>query len=281
MAETAFQTIYREEWIRAFERNRSSLRNTVTTEAHVRGRQAVFLVSQSSREAVTRGANGMIPATADNLSTATVTLTEAHDLPQKTDYNIVTGQSDQRGMMQEQSAKVIGRHIDDIIIAAIATGSIVINSTASIMTKQLVNRGTTRLFQANVPADGQVYGLLTPAAWSHLSDVPDFASSDYVGMEKPIVEGVPQQGLEMRRWLGVNWMIHNGLSGIGTSAAKCYLYSRNAVGWAYCKNEVEALAGYNDEQAYSWARTTIYDGALLLQNTGVVTFNHDDSQYGA
>lgn len=280
MAETAFQTIYRSEWIAGFERDRSSLRNTVTTEARVNGHQAVFLTATSGREAVTRGANGLIAATADSLTQSTVTLSEAHDLPQKTDYNIVTGQSDQREIMQTESRKVINRHIDDIIIAAIATGSVVINSTASIMTKQLVNRAVTRLYQGNVPNDGLVYGLLTPAAWAHLSDVPDFASSEYVG-DKPMPGGAPVGAIEMRRWLGVTWMVHTGLSGLGTSGAKCYLYHRNAVGWAYAKNEVEALAGYNEEQAYSWARTTIYDGALLLQNSGVVTLNHDDSQYGA
>jgi hypothetical protein len=280
MAETAFQTMYRDEWIAAFERDGSSLKSTVTTEAMIKGRIATFLVSQSSREAVTRGANGLIAATADNLTQSTVTLAEAHDLPQKTGYNIFAGQSDQRAMMQTQSRKVINRHIDDIILAVINTGSVTINATASIMTKQLVNRGITRLYQANVQNDGNVYGLLTPAAWAHLSDVPDFASSDYVA-SKPMIEGAPQGGREMKRWLGVTWMVHTGLSGLGTSSAKCYIYHRDAVGYAYDKSDVQALAGYNQEQDYSWARTSIFDGALLIQNSGVVVFNHDDSQYGA
>ncbi len=280
MAETAFQTMYRDEWIAAFERDGSSLKSTVTTEAMIKGRIATFMTAQTSRESVTRGANGLIPATADNLTQSTVTLTEAHDLPQKTGYNIFAGQSDQRAIMQSQSRKVINRHIDDIILAAIAGGSVVINAVASIMTKQLVNRGITRLYQANVQNDGNVYGLLTPASWAHLSDVPDFASADYVGT-KPMVEGAPQGGREMKRWLGVTWMVHTGLSGIGTSAAKNYIFHRDAVGYAYDKSDVQALADYNSEQDYSWARTSIYDGALLIQNSGVVVFNHDDSQYGA
>lgn len=280
MAETAFQTLYRDEWIAGYERECSSLKSTVTTEAMFKGRQAIFLISQTSREAVTRGANGLIPATADNLSTVTVTMSEWHDLPQKTNFNIFVGQSDQRAMMQKQSHKVMCRHIDDVILAAIATGSVVINATASIMTKQLVNRAITRLYQANIPNDGDIYGLLTPAAWAHLSDVPDFASSDYVD-NKPMVDGAPARGREMRRWLGVTWMVHTGLPGLGLSTAKNYIYHKGAIGYAHNSRDVQALSGYNDEQDYSWARTTVYDGALLIQNAGVVTINHDDSQYGA
>ena len=279
MAETAFQVLYRDEWIAAFERDGSSLKNMCTTEAMIKGRQATFLVAQTSRESVTRGANGLIPATADNLTQSTVTLSEAHDLPQKTGFNIFAGQSDQRAIMQAQSRKVINRHIDDIILAQINTGSVVINATASIMTKALVNKGITRLGQANVDNDGMLCGLLTTAAWAHLSDVPDFASADYVN-DKPLVDGKPMFGKELKRWLGVTWMVHNGLSGAGTSSAKCYIFHRNAVGYAYDRNDIQALAGYDEEQDYSWARTTIYDGALLIQNSGVVVFNHDDSQYG-
>ncbi|MDE2440027.1 MAG: hypothetical protein KGP14_03305 [Betaproteobacteria bacterium] len=280
MAETAFATVYKDEWVAAFERDKTSLRTVVTQGGQIRGRQAVFLIGQSSREAVTRGANGLIPATADNLSTQTVTLTESHDLSQKTDFNITVGQSDQRAIMQELSRKVINRSTDNKILTAIATGTQTINSTAAVMTKQLVNRGLTKLFNGNVQNDNNVFGLLTPAAWSHLSDIPDFASSDYVGT-MPNVDGMPTGGVLMKNWLGVNWMVHTGLSGLGTSSGVCYAFHKSAVGWAYAKNETEALAGYNEEQAYSWARTSIYDGALLLQNSGVVIWNHDDSQYSS
>jgi len=85
-------------------------------------------------------------------------------------------------------------------------------------------------------------------------------------------------GPQMTRWMGVNWIMHTGLPGMGTSSATCLLYHRSAVGHAY--NDIQALAGYDEEQDYSWARTTIYDGALLIQNSGVVLIHHKDDEIG-
>lgn len=279
MADTAYQTVYRDEWIKGFERDQAVLRMTVTTEAMIKGRQAVFLVANTNREAVTRGSNGLIPATVDDLSQNTCTLAEAHDLPQKTGFNIFAGQSNQREIMQAMSRGVINRHIDDTIIAAVAEGTVDANNTAQIMTKGLINKATTILWNNEVPNDGNVWGLLTPAAWAHMSDIKGFSSADYVEM-KPLPEGAPtsQRGPEVRRWMGVNWIMHERLPGVGTSSAECYLYHRNAVGHAYDADDVQVFAGYNEEQDYSWARTTIYHGAVKLQNTGIVVIKHDDTK---
>ncbi len=79
MADVAFQTQYRQEFIAAFEQHQSLLRETVTTEAVIKGNQAVFLVAGSgSAAAVTRGTNGRIPARADSLTQNTATLQEWH-----------------------------------------------------------------------------------------------------------------------------------------------------------------------------------------------------------
>jgi hypothetical protein len=69
MADTAFQTQYRQEFIAGFEAKQSLLRDLVTTEAVIKGNTAVFLVADSgSATAQTRGVNGLIPARADNLT---------------------------------------------------------------------------------------------------------------------------------------------------------------------------------------------------------------------
>lgn len=58
-------------------------RDTVTTEAVIKGNTAVFLVADSGgATAVTRGVNGLIPARADNLTQNSCTLVEWHDLVQ-------------------------------------------------------------------------------------------------------------------------------------------------------------------------------------------------------
>ena len=274
MVATAFQTIYRDEWIAGFERDQATLRKTVTTEAMVKGQKATFLVATSNREAVTRGANGLIPASVDDLTQTTVTLEEAHDLPQKTGFNIFAGQSDQRAIMQKTSRGVINRAIDQAIIDQLSTATVTAGA-AAVITKAIVNTALTKLYNADVQNDGLIYGLLTPAAWAYLSDINAFASTDFVN-NKPNVEGLPT-GPEMRRWLGVTWMSHTLLPGLGTAAAECFVFHKNAIGHAYDSRDVQALAGYHEEQDYSWARTSIYHGALKIQNSGIVKINHDDS----
>jgi hypothetical protein len=89
MVDTAYQTQYRDEFIAAFEARATLLRETVTTEAVIKGNQAVFLVAGSGGEtAKTRGANGLIPARNDDNNQNTVTLREWHDLVRKTGFNI-------------------------------------------------------------------------------------------------------------------------------------------------------------------------------------------------
>ena len=141
MADTAYQTVYRDEYIAGFERNQSLLRGRVTTEANVKGEKAVFLVSTSSREAVTRGVNGLIPAATGVQTQYECTLEEWHDLPQKTNFDILRAQSKQRDIMMSESQSVINRKIDDQIITQLNTGTLDTGTTASVMNKRLALNG--------------------------------------------------------------------------------------------------------------------------------------------
>lgn len=269
MADVAFQTLYRREYIAEFERGDSSLRPYVTTEANVQGEKAVFLTSNSNREAVTRGSNGLIPAAVGSQTQYECVLSEYHDLPQTTAFDIMRAQADHRRIMQRESRMVINRKIDNLILTELNTGTIDTGS-ASVMTKRLATKALVTLWNANVPNDGNITVLLTPAAWGYMSEVPEFANADYVN-DKPNVDG-PRP----KYWMNAYWMLHTGLTGVGTSAAKCIAFHRSAIGHAYNK-EIDARVGYDEEQDYYWTRTSVYMGAKLLQNAGVVIINHDDS----
>lgn len=270
MAATAFQTQYRDEFINGFELRQSKVRDTVTTEAMVKGNQAIFLIAKSGREAVTRGSNGLIPASADDLTQVTATLKEKHDLSEKTGFNVFAGQSDQRRIMQEQSMGVINRDIDVEIITALATGTVTTGSAAT-FSKTLVNKALTKLFNGEVENDGQIFGLITPAAWALMTDIPAASSADYT-KNRPM-----DAGPVIFNWLNVNWRMHTRLPGIGTNSATCLLYHKSAIGHAVNKSDIDAKAGYDEKQDTSWARTSLYHGAKLLQNGGVVKIIHDDS----
>jgi len=79
-------------------------------------------------------------------------------------------------------------------------------------------------------------------------------------------------------WQGALWIEHPNLPGVGTNNATCFAYHKSALGHALDTENLESPVGYNEEQAYSWARCTGQFGSKVLQNSGIVLINHDDSQ---
>jgi hypothetical protein len=275
MADSAFQTIYRDEFIAGFEQRQSLVRNTVTTEANVNGNTAVFLVADSgSAAAVTRGVNGLIPARADNLTQNSATLAEWHDLVRRTSFNLYASQGDGRRIMQDTTMAVLNRKVDSDIITQLETGTQDTGATAT-MSLALAMYGLTILGNNAVPLDGNISALITPAAYAYMMQTKEFASVDYVN-NKPF-----ENGLTQFRWAGVNWIVHPNLTGKGTSAEKCIMYHKSAIGHACDMASIQTAVGYDEEQDYSFARATAYMGSKLLQNTGVVILNHDGSAFAA
>lgn len=275
MANSAPQIQYRQEYVNAFEYRQSKFRMATTPERVLKGNSAVFaVVGSGGRAAVTRGLNGLIPASEPSFTQNTCTLTEYHDLPQMTGFNVFQSQGDSRRRLIEDSVAVINRKIDDIIITALSTGT---NDTG---TAQQANLGLFTLAKGilginDVPVDEEdnMFCALSPAAEAYLMSVKEFTSADYVDV-KPFAGGA---SVKMRRWMGVNFFVTSRLSGAGTSAEKVLMWHRNAIGFAYDKDSVNPMAGYNEEQDYHWARTSLFMGGKLLQNSGVVVINHDGS----
>lgn len=164
----------------------------------------------------------------------------------------------------------MNRKTDDLILAQLNTATLN-TGTAGPMTKRMATTALVTLWNNNVPNDGNTVALITPAAWGYLSEIPEFASSDYVG-DKP-----NENGPSMKKWMGATWVLHTGLSGIATSAAKCIVFHKSAIGYGYAKESIRPMTGFNDEQDYYWVRSSMYMGAKLLQNNGVVIIDHDDT----
>jgi len=280
MSDTAFQTKYRDEFIAKFEQGETLLRKTVTTEADINGNTAVFLVAGSgSDEAVTRGPNGLIPGHVDDLTQLSCTLAEWHDRRVKTRFNIYTGQGNQSLIMQRMSMNVVNRKIDSDILVQLETATQDTGSAAT-MSLDLVTYAKVILGNNEVPLDGNVFGLLTPAAHGYLEQTREFASAEYT--KRMPFDGSGKNGVYTSfLWSGINWIVHPRLTGKGTSAEKCIIYHRNAIGHAIDTENLQVVVDYNKEHDYSYARTTGFFGSKLLQNEGVVIINHDGSGYAA
>lgn len=282
MADAAVQIQYRQEYIQAFEQHQSLLRDTVTTEAVIKGGQAVFLVAGSgSASAVTRGLNGRIPARSDNNVQNTVTLQEWHDLVRKTGFNIFESQGNQRSIMQMTSMAVLNRKIDDTIInQALNTGTVAIGASGQIPNVSLVMNGIVKLQNAAVPWDSNVTLLAQPSFLAYLMQAPEWTSALYVDM-RPFAGKDPnwRDRPQSFKWMNMLVVSHPNLPSRGTSSEKSFLYHKTAVGHAMDTAGLQTPVGYFEEQDYSWARASAYMNALVLQNTGIVVIQHDGSAY--
>lgn len=278
-----FQTQYRQEFVKGFEDRASVLRATATTESMVKGNQATFLIAGAlGEEAVTRGANGLIQARADTNTQVTATLNEWHDLRRRTKFNLFASQGDGRRIMQMNSMSVLNRKIDDLFIAALDTAT---NDTGAAVTASLDLVIKAQVILGNNFVDttdeDNLFALVTPAFMGYMMQNTEFASADYVDV-KPF-NGPARR---FRRWGGFNWIVHPRLTGSvgagGTgSSEQCYFYHRDAIGCGADVAGMDTEVGYDGEQAYSWARTSIHLGCVRLQNSGIVQAVHNGSAYVA
>lgn len=278
MATSAFQIQYRREIIAGFDKTQSILRDCVTTEFVNKGGSAVFLVSDTAGEnAVTRGLNGLIPADPLNLTQNTASLAEWHKKVVVNDFNIFASQGDLKKPMQEKTMAAINRKIDDDIISILNTGTL--NTGAAVTgSVALIGKGRVILGNNKVPNDGNLTLLATPALIDYLTRTPEFSSAEYVS-SRPYEDGEPAFGDQrmMFKWRGMNVIEDPTLPGVGTAAEKCFLFHKNAVGQAIDKAAMSVELGYDGEDHYSWARTSVYTGSVKLQNSGIVVINHDGS----
>jgi hypothetical protein len=277
----AFQTQYRQEFVAGFEQHVSLLRETVTTEAVIQGNTAVFLVADSgSSTAVTRGINGLIPARSDNLTQNSCVLSEWHDLVRKSNFNIFASQGNQRQIMQMTSMGVLNRKIDSLIINELNNGTVAIGSATTLPSVSLFQNGRVKLSNASVPWDSNITLLCNPAFLAYMEQATEFANAQYVDLRPYAGDTASWRDKPMAyRWRNALIIEHPGLPGKGTSSEKNFLYHKTCIGQAANTGGLETPVGFNEEQAYSWARASMNMGAKLLQNSGVVVITADGSAY--
>lgn len=278
-SQSAAVTMYRDEVIMGYERGISPLKDRVTTDFMKQGSSYVFLVADTGNAtATTRGLNGNIPARVNNNNQVTLTLTELHDLVKMTNFNIFQSQGPQRFIMQQGVLKVIGKTIDDKILTALDAGTNGVAAAASTDAFGLLMSGLTILGNNNVDtSDGNVTAVISRGFLTNLQKVKEFNNADYVN-SKTFEQGQPNQRMQIR-WNGIEIIVHTGVSGAGGASEKCFLFHRDALGFALDKDTLDPKMGYNEEQDYSWARCSGYFGAKLLQNGGVVEMLHNGSGY--
>lgn len=265
---------YREEWIVAFQRGETYLKDAVSKEIMVSGLTAKFALQGAAGRMTTRGANGLIPSRNRTDTQPTVTLSEKHSKETQTGFNLFTAPADVREAMQNAGALAASREIDYTIIETLDTATNQYNSgTAVTLTFGKVVDLLRLLRQNDVMSSHGICCLWTPAAWGRLQQMTEFSSADYVDDKR--LDGLAAERPVM--WLGATHIHHTGLTGMGTASAKCYAFAKPAVGHAIANGDIQVDAGYNGEDDYSYSRHTIFDGAVKLQEAGIYQLVHDDT----
>jgi hypothetical protein len=268
---------YKKDFVPAFEQRQSLLKLTTTKETVLNGNQATFLVSGSGSDtAVTRGTNGQIPYGNPTNNQYTATLVEKHAPYELTGFNVFASQGDQIRIMRDASIAVINRDIDNTLLAELANATQDYGSgTASLST---VLGAQAILGNADIPVEDEnnMFAIISPAFRGYLMQNTEFSNGEYVDM-KPF----SGPARKMFRWAGVNWIVSSRVTGIGTASEICYMFHRSAIGYAVNVGEEKIEADYDKKQDTSWSRATVYHGAKILQNTGIVKITHDGSAFVA
>lgn len=267
---------FKQETVAQFEQKVSRLRGSTSPEIMKSGLQATFLVSGSAGEtAVTRGANGDIPYGGPQNSQVTVTLKERHAAKELTGFDVFASQGNQAAGLRKMVQNIMRRDVDLSILAALSAATQDWGTgTFDLKTVQ----GAIAILgnnQVDTDDEDNIFGVISPAANSYMLGIAEYSSADYV-KSQPFANGA---WVTYKRWAGVNWIVSPLVTGVGTAAELCYIYHRDALGWAGNLTEESVFADYEQKHGKNWARAELYHEALLLQNSGVIKITHDGSEF--
>jgi hypothetical protein len=182
--------------------------------------------------------------------------------------------------MQMTSMGVLNRKIDEQIITELSTGTVTVGAAGVIPSVSLFQNAVVKLQTASVPWDSYITLLCQPSFLAYLEQAPEFTNVQYVNLKPYAGNDANWRDSPLAyRWKNVLLISHPNLPGKGTTSEKSFMYHKTAIGQAADTGGLKTPVGYNEEQDYSWARASLYVGAKLIQNAGVVVLTHDGSAY--
>ncbi len=271
-----FRTQYNDEFKYDYDREPALLKQCVRNDGAQKGSTVYWDVVDPSDAANVRTRDGDIPVSQLGLSQKSGTMEEHFKKFNIDAFDLFRANPNTRAAHARKGRASINKAIDQSIIDVLDGSSNAINSGSAIDfgVKSTFLTWVSQLMNADVDWNGNVWGLVTPNAWLQMETINDFVSIDYNDM-KPLVEGAPPVG-QYRKWLGVNWLRHTGLTGKGTSTAKCYIFSGDAIGHQI-DGEPQTHMYYEEEQDRYGTWVKVVHCAALVLTRGVYRAVHDDT----
>lgn len=267
----AFITKYEKDVHLTYRLMAPKLRGLVRTDADVNGQTARFY-KVGQVVATTKARNGEVPLSNPDHSFVTATMVDRYAAVPIDKLDISKMNEDLRGTYVKAMVAAFAQPTDNDILAAMNASTTTVTVATNLTRADALTIAS--VLDANfVPRDGRRFCVVTPKAWAFLMSIDQFVRSDYVG---PDDLPFKRQGMAVRTWNDMHWMVHPGLTGVGTATATCFAWHYEAVGH-----------GINAEISTTWAWENLMQGwscvgsmsmgAALINTAGVVKFNVNDT----
>jgi hypothetical protein len=269
-----------------FQREGGYLRSTVRMKTGIVGRSTTFQRAGKG-VATTKARHGVITPMNQDHTAIECMIEDFYAADYVDNLDEAKTNIDERMVIARGGAWALGRKVDDQILTTLATSA---NTpvTWTVTSKAEIFKGAleivSAIFALDVPNDGNVWAVVTPKQWARLGLVDQFASSDWVDASgRVFTNGIPTGG-KAKSWLGVNWMMHTGVSGFGTASATGMVWHKQAVGYAtgaHAMNRAEndmvsAKIDYVPERAAHFVNNWMSGGACLIEDA-VIKFTFADN----
>ncbi len=252
----------------AYQRMGAKLRNTVRVKTSTTGAATVFQKAGTGI-AATKTRHGMVPVMNLEHSQVECMLEDyyAGDWVDKMDE--IKTNVDERKVLVDAGAYALGRKTDEMIVVA-AAATTAVGDYSSGLTKNLLLSAFETLNAADVPDDGQRFGIVGPHQWNELLNIDEFASSDFASDAFPWLKGT-----ESRKWLGIVWLMHTDLP-TASANRDCFLWHKTAIGHAIGAEVTSDITWHGDRAAW-FVNNMMSQGATLIDPTGLVKIKVNDA----
>ena len=254
----------------AYQQMGTKLRSTIRSKSGVVGASTTFQ-KIGKGVASTKSRHGIVPVMNLDLDAVECLLQDYYAGDWVDALDELKTNVDERRVVASAGAYALGRKTDELIIEAMNTSTLSVGDYSTALTKDLILSAVEILNTNGVPDDGRRFAVVGVRQWNELLAMDEFVSSDYVGNSNSWVNG-----FEARKWLGITWVLHNGLPMSDTNR-DCFIYHASSVGHA-CGQEVKADISWHGERAAHFISNSMSQGAVLIDNDGIVRVKCSDGQ---
>ena len=246
----------------AYQQMGTKLRSTVRSKSGVVGASTVFQ-KVGRGVAATKSRHGIVPVMNLDHEPVECQLQDYYAGDWVDALDELKTNIDERRVVASAGAYALGRKTDELIIDAMNGATQNVGEYKSVLTRDLILSAIEKLNENDVPDDGRRFAVIGVQQWNALLAMEEFTSADYVGNATPMISGY-----ETRKWLGVNWVLYNGLPGTD-GQRDCFIYHASSIGHA-CGQDVKTDITWHGERAAHFVSNSMSQGAVLIDNTGIV-----------